>query len=330
MMSFGWPLMFLLLPLPLLLRKLLRAVPESGSGRLRIPDPDLFSSARSAGQSSSPSRRWLTTALVIWALLVLSAARPLWIGEPQQLPQSGRDLLIAVDLSPSMEMEDFLLGNRPVDRLTATKAILREFLRGRRTDRVGLILFGALPYVQAPLTFDLATVETLLLESEIGLAGDQTALGDAIGLAVKRLVSQQSNHRVLILFTDGSNTGGELDPEQAATIAAQQGIKIYTVGVGAEQSELPGLFGLRFAGPGSDLDEKTLRMIAQTTSGEYFRAQNTEELARISELLDELEPVQSDAQTIRPQKELFYLPLALALLLTGGLSILSLVSRRRS
>jgi Ca-activated chloride channel family protein len=260
-------------------------------------------------------------AAMAWLLLVTAAARPQWIGDPIELPASGRDLMLAVDLSGSMEAKDFELNGQAVDRLTATKAVAGEFIQRREGDRLGLILFGENAYLQTPLTFDRQTVHTLLLESVIGLAGKKTAIGDAIGLAVKRLRDNASESRVLILLTDGANTAGEITPSRAAELSASAGLKIYTIGVGADEMVVRSLFGQRLVNPSQDLDEETLRDIAQKTGGRYFRARNTAELEQIYKLLDELEPVEIEALSFRPTEALFYWPLAAALLMALGLIV---------
>ena len=188
-------------------------------------------------------------------------------------------------------------------------ACFRAFLNN---NRVGLILFGSRAYLQTPLTFDTETTATLLDESEIGLAGRETAIGDAIGLAVKRLREDGASDRVLVLLTDGANTSGEVQPLQAAEFAAREGLTVYTVGVGADEMRVQDFFGSRVVNPSADLDEDTLRAIAERTGGRYFRARDAAGLAQIYEILDELEPVESDVEIIRPVRELFYWPMGLA------------------
>jgi Ca-activated chloride channel family protein len=256
---------------------------------------------------------WL--AVAVWILLVIASARPQWLGEPIEQAISGRDLMMAVDLSRSMEAQDFMINKRAVDRLTAIKAIASDFVNRRVGDRLGLILFGTQAYLQTPLTFDRKTVQTLLDEAVIGLAGDNTAIGDAIGLAVKRLKDQPANSHVLILLTDGANTAGEVTPLKAAELAAENGLKIYTIGVGADEMLVPSFFGSHKVNPSLDLDEKTLVKIAESTGGSYYRARNTEELNNIYMRLDELEPIEKDKQYFRPRTELYIYPLALALVL---------------
>lgn len=254
-------------------------------------------------------------AWLVWALVIVAAARPQWVGEIETLPITGRDLLLAVDISGSMDTQDMILAGQPVNRLAVVKQVAGEFIQGRRGDRVGLILFGSRAYLQTPLTFDTETTALLLDEAEIGLAGRETAIGDAIGLAVKRLRDDASDDRVLILLTDGANTSGEVEPLQATEFAAREELTIYTVGVGADEMLIRDFFGQRLVNPSADLDEDTLTAIAERTGGEYFRARDAEALTQIYERLDELEPVESDQETIRPVDELFYWPLSVALIL---------------
>ena len=249
---FAWIWLLLLLPLPWLARKLLKAAPDAGMQALRVPWFAMMSES-AAGWMKKP----LLTALAIvaWSLLVLAAARPQWVGEIETLPVTGRDLLLAVDISGSMDTQDMFLENKPVNRLAVVKKVAGEFIQGRRGDRVGLVLFGSRAYLQTPLTFDTETTAILLDESEIGLAGRETAIGDAIGLSVKRLREDAASERVLVLLTDGANTSGEVQPMQATEFAAREGLKIYTVGVGADEMMVRDFFGSRLVNPSADLDE---------------------------------------------------------------------------
>jgi Ca-activated chloride channel family protein len=275
-------------------------------------------------------RFWV--AMLAWILLVLAAARPERIGDELDVPVSGRNLMLAVDLSGSMDQKDFELGNRTVDRLTATKAVAADFISRREGDRIGLILFGERAYLQVPLTLDRETVKILLMEAFIGLAGEKTAIGDAITLAVKRIHDQQSEagEQVLVLLTDGANTAGEIDPMKAAELAAQVGLRVYTIGIGAEQLEVASVIGgRRRVNPSADLDEETLTGIAELTGGRYFRATDTATLQDIYHLVDELEPVEEAEAGFRPVKSLYYWPLAGAFALAGFLGVLSLAQSLR-
>ncbi|MDJ0958167.1 MAG: VWA domain-containing protein [Arenicellales bacterium] len=321
MIHFEWVWVFLFLPLPLLARLTLSPAQSERDAALRAPFIDDFERIRDPRSIRSGSWWTVLVAIIIWLLLIVAAARPQWIGDPIELPVSGRDLMLAVDLSGSMEARDFELNGQAVDRLTATKSVAGEFIQRREGDRLGLILFGENAYLQTPLTFDRATVHTLLMESVIGLAGKKTAIGDAIGLAVKRLQESAGESRVLILLTDGANTAGEISPLKAAELAANTGLKIYTIGVGADEIIVQSLLGHRRINPSQDLDEKTLRAIAEETNARYFRARSTDELEEIYKLLDELEPVEAETHHFRPTVALFYWPLAIALLLTALLIV---------
>jgi Ca-activated chloride channel family protein len=321
MVHLYWPWALLLLPIPLLLRLLLPAQPQAEQAALRVPFLEDFGEVEN--RVLSRDRRWpLWLAGIAWICLVLAAARPQWLGEPLEQAVSGRDLMLAVDVSGSMQEEDFIIDQRRVDRLTAIKYVAGEFIQRRAGDRLGLILFGTQAYLHVPLTFDRKTVQSLLNEAFIGITEDepQTSIGDAIGLAIKRLQDQKADSRVLILLTDGANTAGELAPLKAAELAASHHLKIYTIGIGADEMLVRSLFGTRRVNPSADLDEKTLAGIADATGGHYFRARNTEELERIYQLLDQLEPVEKDKQYFRPRSELFHWPLSLALLLTAVLA----------
>ncbi len=319
MIEFQWPWLFLLLPLPWFVRRLLPPVESGRSAALRVPLLDDLRSlgARANRPETNRFRFWL--ALFAWFLLIVATARPQWIGDTVEIPASGRDLMLAVDLSLSMEQEDFEMNGGIINRLEASKAVVGDFIERRVGDRIGLILFGERAYLQAPLTFDRKTVRTLLEESALGLAGKSTAIGDAIGLAVKRLRKAKAKNKdikkVLILVTDGANTAGAIAPLDAADLAAHEGLKIYTIGIGADEMLVRSLFGVQRINPSRDLDEKTLRAIAEKTGGRYFRARDTQELEKIYALLDKLEPVEHDPQHYRPQKALFYWPGGLALLL---------------
>ncbi|HED39004.1 MAG TPA: VWA domain-containing protein [Chromatiales bacterium] len=317
-LQFEWPWLLWLMPLPLLVRWLLPAVASDNEAVLRVPFLNDFKTAATTRSNTLAGARWaLWLALLAWVLLVIATARPQWQGDAVELPVSGRDLMLAVDLSGSMEVEDFEWQGRMVNRLVATQLVAGEFIERRVGDRLGLILFGQQAYLQTPLTFDRTTVRTLLDEAVIGLAGQATAIGDAIGLAVKRLRENSSASRVLILLTDGANTAGEIEPLKAAELAASEGLKIYTIGIGADEMMVRSLFGSRKVNPSADLDEATLTAIATTTGGRYFRARDLMQLEEIYQLLDELEPVAQEKQFFRPRHALYPWPLAGAMLIAS-------------
>ena len=315
MIQFAWPWAFALLPLPYLAYRLLPKATQPDNAALWVPSLAPFASAQSS-RPAPPKQRWrLALTLLCWLLLVTACVRPQWLGQPVELPVSGRDLMLAVDLSGSMSTDDFRLRGNQVDRLTALKAVATAFIEQRSGDRLGLILFGDKPYIQAPLTFDHTTVVQLLHEAAIGLAGKKTAIGDAIGLAIKRLNKQDDNQKVLILLTDGANTSGEITPEKAAELAKKAGLKIYTIGIGSEAMELGNFLFKRTVNPSADLDETMLKHLADMTGGQYFRARDTKELVEIYQQLDAMEPVEKEKNIYRPISALYQWPLGIAVVI---------------
>jgi len=319
--EFIWPWAFILLPLPLILRFILPASERNQDMPLHVPFIEDFTQPQS-NEVFKNKNFWLTSlASIAWLCLLIAIARPQWLGDRVDIPVSGRDLMMAVDLSGSMAAEDFELNGRVVNRLEAVKHVAGEFIKRREGDRIGLILFGEQAFLQTPLTFDTKTINLMLQESLIGIAGKATAIGDAIGLALKRLQNKTAEDQVLILLTDGANTAGEVTPEKAAELAAQQQLKIYTIGVGADSREVGGLFFKRRI-RNNEIDEKTLTRIAELTGGKYFRAKNTDELNKIYALIDQLEPVEQESQSFRPVRALFMWPLSISLILSALIALL--------
>lgn len=313
MLEWAWPWLFVLLPLPWVAARILPPARTSGGSALRLP---MTLQGLDSAQGAASITGWQTLlALVAWSLLVAAAARPQWVGDAQALPRSGRDLLLAVDASGSMSTQDMSIGGRAVSRYGAVKAIAGDFIRRRVGDRIGLIVFGSQAYLLTPLTFDRGTVLQQLQESAVGLPGRETAIGDAVGLAIKRLRERPQEQRVMILLTDGVNDAGELDPYKAIDLAVAEHVKIYTIGIGAESMRVDGFFGSRTVNPSADLDERMLSAMAEKTGGHYFRARDTEALAQIYRDIDRLEPAADAQQQFRPIDELFYWPLSGALLL---------------
>ena len=319
MMSLLWPWALAALPLPFLFRLLMTRAKQSNDAALQVPYLSDYQLGENEAYVNKSSRWPLLLYTLAWICLVIAAARPQWTGEPVELPVSGRDLMLAIDISKSMD-HPIRHNSSSVSRITATKAVASSFIEKRVGDRIGLILFADQAYVQAPLTFDRATVNILLQEAFTGLAGQATAIGDAIGLAVKRVSKQRGNNtsstgiqknisddRVLILLTDGVSNRGEITPLKAAELAAKKGLKIYTIGIGNRGSR--------------ELDETTLREIARITGGQYFRAYTTADLLKIYSLLDQLEPVEKEVKSYRPIKALFYLPLSAGLILAALLAL---------
>lgn len=309
MFEFAWVWVFLLFPLPLIFR-LLPAKKGGEQAAMLVPALTQGLTTAKAPGKRHRWRGWL--AFIIWCLLLIAAARPQWLGEPVSIPNEGRDLMLAVDLSGSMKVDDMVVQGRQVNRLAMIKYVLSDFIQRRVGDRLGLILFADTAYLQTPLTYDRDTVAQMLDETVIGLVGEQTAIGDAVGLAIKRFQQKEQSNRVLVLLTDGQNTAGNIDPAEAKELAVSEGIKIYTIGVGADQMIVRGIFGNRRVNPSQDLDENMLTDLAESTGGQYFRARDTESLTQIYALLDELEPIARESREMRPLQALFYYPLSLA------------------
>jgi Ca-activated chloride channel family protein len=319
MIHFAWPWLALLTPLPWLNYRF-RAAAEPQSGAVYLPFLKVVGpvTATNALGASRAARAWFTA---LWVLLILAALRPQILGEPLPVPTTGRQVLLAVDVSGSMATPDMGEG---ATRLQSVQRVAGQFIDGRHGDQVGLILFGTQPYLQAPLTPDLATVHRFLNEAVVGIAGRETAIGDAIGLAIKRLRANPATTRgtdqvgessakqaVLVLLTDGESNAGTVPPLEAARLAKEAGLRIYTIGVGAVAQ--PGFFG---AQGNNDLDEDTLKSIAKTTGGEYFRAADVDALKEVYRRIDQLEPAAGHEQWLRPAQEWFSLPLGIALALS--------------
>ena len=313
MFDLAWPWLLVLAPLPFFAAWLLPRARGTIGTALHLPHLGV-AMPQQADVSPVPRLRRVL-ALLAWAMLALAAARPQYLGAPEDVPRSGRDLLLAVDTSGSMSTEDMQLGGAPATRFAAIQAIGADFIHRRQGDRVGLILFGSRAYLLVPLTFDLKTVARQLADSTIGLAGRETAIGDAVGLAVKRLRARPQKQRVLVLLTDGVNTAGELDPAKAIDLAAANNVRIYTIGIGADELRVDSLFGSRIVNPSADLDETMLTRMAEKTGGRYFRARDSAQLAGIYRAIDKLEPVADTQQSLRPIDELYWLPLGTAMLL---------------
>tara|TARA_R110002072_G_scaffold102349_2_gene225129 strand:+ start:9572 stop:10573 length:1002 start_codon:yes stop_codon:yes gene_type:complete len=241
----------------------------------------------------------------MWLCLVLAAAKPEWVGAPIEQQKSGRDLMIAVDLSGSMQTRDFVLPDGDtVDRLQAVKEVLKELANQRVSDRLGLIVFGSAAYLQTPFTDDHVVWEQLLTETEIGMAGQSTVFGDAIGLAIKLFKESGSDNRVLIMLTDGNDTGSTVPPIDAAKVAKTYGIRIYTIAIGDPASA------------GEDaLDMDTINRVSQVTDGQSFQALDQTQLRRAYQAIAKLEPEIYETISFRPRQSLHWLPIAVALLL---------------
>lgn len=327
MISFETYWLFLLTPLPWLVYRFMPPVNDQ-SPALRVPFiAALDSSADSSKGVKHRSTIKLIMLSIIWLSLLTAVNRPIAVGEAIQLPTEARDMMLAVDISGSMDERDMAINNQSVRRIEAVKQVLGEFIERRQGDRLGLILFADQAYLQVPLSYDNETVNQLLQEAQLGFAGQKTAIGDAIGLSIKRMVERPAESRTVVLLTDGANNAGNVAPLDAARLAAENDIKIYTIGVGAERIIERSLFGNRTRNPSRDLDENTLKEIARLTGGEFFRARDTSGLKNIYAELDKREPVDQEARFYRPKTQLFYYPLGVALTGCLLLMIATLLSR---
>jgi len=316
MISFAWPWLFALLPLPLIIYFL--PVKKSTNQQSALIMPVLINVTSNAVSDQQKRKSPLIILTTCWILVIIAMSRPQWLGEAIDIPSEGREMMIAVDLSGSMEIEDMSLNGRNVNRLQMLKVVLGDFIERRVSDRLGLILFADDAYMQTPMTFDRKTVKQMLDESELNLVGRKTAIGDAIALAVKRFDAKQESNKVLLLLTDGQNTAGKITPEQALELAVAKGITIYTIGIGADVMLQQSMWGTQRINPSSDLDEQSLATIAKETGGQYFRARDSQSMSTIYSLLDKLEPIEQDQQQMRPLSALYYWPLAFAALLCFG------------
>jgi Ca-activated chloride channel family protein len=309
MLTLQYPWLLLLLAMPLAATRLLPPFREARAS-LRVPFMGRLEDA-SHGKAAAGSavreagRAQKAFLFVVWALVVLSLARPQWVGDSVSKTIASRDILLAVDLSTSMEQQDFTSPEgESIDRLQAVKLVVDDFLSRREGDRVGLILFGSAAFVQTPFTEDIQACRALLAEAEIGMAGPQTVLGDAIGLAITVFEKSELEERVLILLTDGNDSGSKVPPDNAARIAADYGITIHTVVVGAADTE------------GRDaIDAEALQGIAVTTGGGFYRASNRQELEAIYTRIDATKTRDAEVVTHRPTSDLFHWPLAAGLVL---------------
>lgn len=266
--------------------------------------------------------------LLIWLLIVISGMGFQWLGKPLIISQTGRDLLMAIDLSGSMQTPDMRINGTNKSRIDLVKQVAKRFISQRNGDRIGLVLFGSKPYLQTPLTFDRQSVREMLDDATIGIAGSQTAIGDAIGLSVKQLLNYPAKSKALILLTDGGNNAGVLKPLEAAELAKKEHIKIYTIGLGAKQMTVQSLFGPQVINPSSDLDINGLKQIAAITGGVFFRAEDGKSLQNIYQQINQLEPIASSKVQVRPITPLYPWSLGLALILSFIVSILIIVRRQ--
>ena len=314
---FVWPIVFLLLPLPYVLRRMLKPVAENddaGVQALRVP---FYQSVEAFTLSGTrlKQRKTMWPLILAWILCICAGARPVWFGNASLVPQTGRHIVLTLDVSESMTVQDFDVNGREMNRLDVVKLLADDFLQKRTGDELSLVIFGNEAYTYTPLTRDTQTVRQLLGEIDIGIAGNLTAIGDALALSVANVSKLPAESRVVILLSDGTSNAGSVSVDESLKLARKLGVKVYTLGIGAETQNIQDFFGfVQRVNASADLDEETLRHIAQQTGGQYFRAKTTADLKEIYDTINKLEPVEQKGSVYRPRTELFWLPLLLSMM----------------
>jgi len=319
-LEFDVPLAFLALPLPLLVYLLSPEFRDRGEA-VRAPFftrlVDLSGTLPTSGAVVLLKRGvQKIVVILVWLLVVAALARPVWVGEPIVKETSARDMLLVVDLSGSMEAKDLETAGERVTRLDAVKSVLNQFIDRRRGDRLGLAVFGSAAYPQAPFTEDYEVVRALLGELQPRMAGPRTMIGDALGLAIRLFEASESDNKVVIMLTDGNDTGSQMPVSRAAQIAADNGITVHTIAMGD-----PATIGEEA------LDVKTLEEISTMTGGRFFLALDRNELDGVYDELDRIEPELIETLSYQPKRSLFHVPLAAAVILMALLAAIML-SRR--
>lgn len=314
MFSFLWPIIAVILPLPLIIRHLLKPAPENieSSGAIRVPFFNRLEKISGKKATLFKGNPW--GVVLAWIFLVIAAMRPVWLGSPVPVQNNARSIMLALDVSGSMGEEDFDLKGRPVTRLDMLKILTDDFIQSRSGDNIGLVIFGSEAYIYAPLSPDIKTLREMNSEIGIGIAGQQTAIGEALALATQNSATVPAESRIVILMSDGYQNAGSVSVEDGIKLAQSQGVKVYTVGIGSSAKLVQDFFGTIAVNPSLDLDEKALKEIADKTGGQYFRAKTTKDLSEIYTLINQLEPLEQDEHFIQPRKELFYWPLFIGMI----------------
>ena len=314
---FVWPVVFLLLPLPYVIRRILKPIAENdnaGVQALRVP---FFQSVEAFTLSGTRlnHRKTMWPLILAWFFCICAGARPVWFGDVSLVPQTGRHIVLTLDVSESMTAQDFNINGQELNRLDVVKLLADDFLQKRTGDELSLVIFGNEAYTYTPLTRDTQTVRQLLGEIDIGIAGNMTAIGDALALSVANVSKLPADSRIVILLSDGTSNAGVVGVDEALKMARKLGVKVYTLGIGAEAQTVRDFFGFsQQINPSADLDEETLRQIAQQTGGRYFRAKTTNDLKEIYDTINKLEPVEQKGGMYRPRTELFWVPLLLSMI----------------
>ena len=315
MITLRYPYLILLLPLPLLIRYLIKS--NSVEKGLAVPFLDHY--APYAKVLEPKLKLTWRTGLYYgsWICLVFALMRPVYFGAFMPQIQKGRNILFALDISNSMQNADQIFEHQRIQRIDLVKKVAKQFIQQRQGDRVGLILFGSRAFLQAPLSFDLQTVNALLEEASVGIAGSYTAMGDAIALATKRFKDLPNDQRILILLTDGAANAGQLTPIQAAQLARDHHVKIYCIGLSSTSLPVSAFFSGSFFNGVNDLDLPTLKKIATLTGGQFFEANDNRGLKEIYDKINQLEPIQKNIQMYRIKTEYYHVPLLIAWLFSA-------------
>lgn len=329
-LQFAYPWILLFWPVPFLIWFYTTPKKIQTNSALRVPFFQTIIQVSQSLQKNNSLRLLFKKAFyillwLIWSLFLLGLATPQSTGIQLPTTQDGRNIMMVLDVSGSMSLPDHMINNRPTDRLTIVKRAAKQFVHHRSNDQLGLILFGSRAYLWTPLTYDHANIIERIEDASVGLAGQETAIGDAIGLAIKHLNKTNPKGRVMILLTDGVNNGGILPPIKAAELAKQNHIKIYTIGLGPDQ-QLNGFSGLFLqANSATDLDEATLKQIAEITQGQYFRASDLQSLETIYNQINQIEQIKQKALPIIPKIEwypVFLIPAVIFLFILLGYILL--------
>lgn len=313
MFEFVYPLFFLALPIPFLIMLLKKLDDKKIDNALKIPFYQGLKNELQTGKFQDVKNSHILLLFFIWCLMITALARPVIIAEPKPLEHHGHNIMLALDISASMSWADMSFRGKPISRIAVVKNAAREFVRERKLDKIGLILFGTRAYIMTPLTFDHENVLTRIDDATVGLAGNATSMGDALGLAVKRLKDNLNKDKIVILLTDGANTAGMLTPLKAAELARDNNIRVYTIGLGSSGSD-QSLGGL-LLNTSNDLDENTLTEIARITHGKYFRATDPKSLQNVYDTINKLETHPEQRESLRQMHELYPWFLGLALIM---------------
>ncbi len=306
MIHLTYPWILIALPLPWLVWQFMKPY-KTQSRSVRIPFfsrlVDASGVRPEAGAAVVKKMRFqLAAGVCVWSLLLLAAAKPMYIGDPIEKDLAARDVMLAVDISGSMETADIAnAGGKTIERLAAVKEVLQKFIADREEDRIGLIVFGSRAYVQVPFTRDLSAAGDLLNSIRVGMAGPQTALGDAVGLAIRTFERSEVEQRMLIILTDGSDTASKMTPLNAAAIAAQNDVKIFTIGIGNPDA----------AGE-ERVDFEVLKEMAKKASGKFFTPDDQESLLQVYQEIDSSVPRETKTLSYRPEISLIHWPAGMA------------------